>query len=151
MDRRTSDIDETVTIETANGKLAGARKDGILSFKGIPYAAPPIGPLRWRMPEPAALWPGVRNATVFAPICPQAPTQLESLLGAAIAEQSEDCLYLNVLTPARNGSVDALRPVMVWIHGGAFIIGSTSEMQYNPLVLTARGDVVIVSINYRYL
>ncbi len=145
MDRRTDDIDETVTIETANGRLAGARKDGVVSFKGIPYAAPPVGPLRWRMPEPAAPWPGVRDATVFAPICPQAPTQLESLLGAAIAEQSEDCLYLNVWT---TGCDSAKRPVMVWIHGGAFILGAGSQGIYNGKYLAAR-DVVVVTINYR--
>ena len=128
MDRRTDEIDETVTIETANGRLAASRKDGILSFKGIPYAAPPVGPLRWRMPEPAAPWAGVRDATAFGRICPQAPSQLESLLGAAIAEQSEDCLYLNVWT---TGCDDARRPVMVWIHGGAFIIGAGSQEIYN--------------------
>jgi para-nitrobenzyl esterase len=145
MDRGTNDIDETVIIETANGKLAGARADGILSFKGIPYAAPPVGPLRWRMPEPAAPWAGIRDATVFAPICPQAPTQLESLLRAAIAKQSEDCLYLNVWT---QGCDDAKRPVMVWIHGGGFVIGAGSQGIYNGKHLAAR-DVVVVTINYR--
>jgi len=145
MDRRTNEIDEAVTIETANGKLVGSRKDGVLSFKGIPYAAPPVGPLRWRMPEPATPWPGVRDATVFARICPQAPSQLESLLGAAIAKQSEDCLYLNVWT---QGCDDAKRPVMVWIHGGGFILGAGSQGIYNGKYLAAR-DVVVVTINYR--
>jgi len=145
MDRKTDEIDATVTVETASGRLAGTRKAGILSFKGIPFATPPVGQLRWRMPEPNAPWAGVRDATIFAPICPQAPTQLESLMGAAIAEQSEDCLYLNVWTP---GCDDAKRPVMVWIHGGAFVIGAGSQGIYNGKHIAAR-DVVVVTINYR--
>ena len=145
MDRKTNEIDEPVIIETANGKLAGARRAGILSFKGIPFAAPPIGPLRWRMPEPPLPWAGVRDATLFGTICPQAPTQLESLMGSTIGEQSEDCLYLNVWTP---GCDDAKRPVMVWIHGGAFVIGAGSQGIYNGRHLAAR-DVVVVTINYR--
>ena len=145
MDRKTDEIDATVTVETASGRLAGTRKAGILSFKGIPFATPPVGQLRWRMPEPNAPWAGVRDATIFAPICPQAPTQLESLMGAAIAEQSEDCLYLNVWTP---GCDDAKRSVMVWIHGGAFVIGAGSQGIYNGKHIAAR-DVVVVTINYR--
>jgi para-nitrobenzyl esterase len=145
MDRRTDEIDEPVSIEIANGKLAGTRKAGILSFKGIPFAAPPVGPLRWRMPEPTLPWAGVRDATSFGTICPQAPTQLESILGSAIGEQSEDCLYLNVWTPDCD---DAKRPVMVWIHGGAFVIGAGSQGIYNGRHLAAR-DVVVVTINYR--
>jgi para-nitrobenzyl esterase len=145
MDRRTDEIDEPVAIETANGRLAGARKAGILSFKGIPYATPPVGPLRWRMPEPGKPWAGVRDAKAFARICPQAPSQLETLMGSVIAEQSEDCLYLNIWTP---GCDDAKRPVMVWIHGGAFVIGAGSQGIYNGKHIAAR-DVVVVTINYR--
>src|SRR5277367_1980749 len=89
-----------VTLETASGRLGGYRRDGIVRFKGVPFAKPPIGPLRWRMPEPALSWAGVYDATQFSAVAPQAPTQLETLMGGSIGEQSEDCLYLNVWTPA---------------------------------------------------
>jgi para-nitrobenzyl esterase len=144
MDRETDAI-ETVTVETPSGCLAGARKGAIASFKGIPFAKPPIGPLRWRLPEPAEPWTGIRDATRFAPTCPQAPTQVEALMGATVGEQSEDCLYLNVWTP---GCDDARRPVMVWIHGGAFVLGAGSHGIYNGKHLAGR-DVVVVTINYR--
>ncbi|HEY1836934.1 MAG TPA: carboxylesterase/lipase family protein [Rhizomicrobium sp.] len=144
MDSR-PDKTERVTIETALGRLAGQRKLGLFQFKGIPYAQPPVGPMRWRMPQAIAPWTDVREATRFAPIAPQAPTQIESLLGGSIGEQSEDCLYLNVWTPGCDG---ARRPVMVWIHGGAFVIGAGSQGIYNGKHLAAR-DVVVVTINYR--
>ncbi len=133
------------TVETASGRLAGLRKDGITRFKGIPFAKPPVGALRWRMPEAAEPWAGVRDATKFGHVCPQAPTQLEMLMGSTMGEQSEDCLFLNVWTP---GCDAARRPVMVWIHGGAFVIGAGSQGVYNGKVLAAR-DAVIVTINYR--
>lgn len=132
-------------IETPLGKLAGDRKTGISRFRGIPFAAPPVGGRRWRMPEPAAAWKGVRDATKFSAVCPQAPTQLETLMGMTIGEPSEDCLYLNVWTPACDG---AKRPVLVWLHGGAFVIGAGSQGVYNGKHLAER-DVVIVTINYR--
>jgi para-nitrobenzyl esterase len=144
MDRETA-ANETVTCETPSGRLGGARKGAVVSFKGIPFARPPIGPLRWRLPEPAEPWTGTRDATLFSPTCPQAPTQLETLMGLAVGEQSEDCLYLNVWTPACD---DAKRPVMVWIHGGAFVLGAGSHGVYEGSDLAERG-VVVVTINYR--
>jgi para-nitrobenzyl esterase len=81
MDRETG-APEGVTVETPSGRLAGLRKGDISSFKGIPFARPPVGALRWRMPEPADTWFGVRDATLFAPTCPQAPSQLEILMGS---------------------------------------------------------------------
>ena len=144
MDRETDNI-EPITIETPLGRLAGARKGAVASFKGIGFAKPPVGTLRWRWPEPNEPWAGVRDATRFGPTCPQAPTQLEALMGMAVGEQSEDCLYLNVWTPACD---DAKRPVMVWIHGGAFVLGAGSHGVYNGRRLATR-DVVVVTINYR--
>ena len=131
--------------EFSAGRISGLRKDGILRFAGLPFARPPIGALRWRMPEPSEPWIGVRDATRFGPVCPQAPTQLEMLIGSTLGEQAEDCLYLNVWTPACDG---VKRPVMVWIHGGAFMIGAGSQAVYNGEALAAR-DVVVVTINYR--
>ncbi len=133
------------TLEFADGRLTGLHQNGITRFAGIPFAKPPVGARRWRMPEPAEAWAGVRDATRFAPVCPQAPTQIELLMGATMGEQSEDCLYLNVWTPGFDG---AKRPVMMWIHGGAFMIGAGSQSVYNGELLAAH-DVVIVTINYR--
>jgi para-nitrobenzyl esterase len=141
----TTDTSELVTIDTALGRLAGQRKRGLFQFKGIPYAKPPVGALRWRMPQAIEPWIGVRDATRFGSISPQAPTQIETLMGGTIGEQSEDCLYLNVWTPGCDG---AKRPVMVWIHGGAFVIGAGSQGIYNGRHLAAC-DVVVVTINYR--
>jgi para-nitrobenzyl esterase len=107
-------------------------------FLGIPYAAPPVGALRWRPPQPAAPWTGIRDATAFAPHCSQPPS------GFGVASTSENCLYLNVYTPAGARTRDL--PVMVWIHGGAFIAGESND--YNPDALVRHG-VIVVTINYR--
>lgn len=133
------------TIECTLGRLSGVRSGGISRFAGIPYAKPPVGTRRWRMPEPAEPWAGVRDASRFGTVCPQAPTQVEMLMGMTMGEQSEDCLYLNVWTPGCDGT---RRPVMVWIHGGAFMIGAGSQTVYNGEALAAR-DIVIVTFNYR--
>jgi para-nitrobenzyl esterase len=134
-----------VIVEIAQGKLAGFLKDGVLRFNGIPYAKPPRGALRWHTAEPSEPWAGVRDATRFGPIAPQVASVAESLIGGRPGEQSEDCLYLNIWTPGTDGK----RPVMVWIHGGAFVTGAGSIGTYNGKYLAARGDVVVVTINYR--
>ena len=121
---------------TANGAVRGLASGAVDEFLGIPYAAPPVGALRWQPPQPAASWPGVRDATKFAPHCPQ----LASPFGQA--STSEDCLFLNVFTP-RAG---AHHPVMVWIHGGALVTGESDD--YAPAGLVADG-VTVVTINYR--
>jgi para-nitrobenzyl esterase len=144
MDRKASEI-ETVLIETPAGKLAGLRKGDVLSFRGIPFAKPPLGPLRWRMAEANAAWAGIRDATRFAPVCPQTSIPLEELTSGISTEQSEDCLYLNVWTP---GCDAARRPVMVWVHGGGFVLGAGSQAIYNGVRLASR-DVVVVTFNYR--
>ncbi|MEJ0027620.1 MAG: carboxylesterase family protein [Rhizomicrobium sp.] len=131
------------TVVVEQGVLSGVGGDGIDAYKGIPYAAPPVGPLRWRAPKPALHWPGTRDATAFGPICPQHPT--EGLLVHANLPQSEDCLTLNVWTPETRS---AKLPVMVWIHGGGFTQGASSVPRFDGAAL-ARHGVVLVSINYR--
>ena len=134
--------------QTAAGTIEGTEENGLCVFRGIPFAAPPVGELRFKAPQPVESWDGVRDATSFGPISLQAPNEvLEALLPVSDPPQpqSEDCLYLNVWTPGLDGA----RPVMVWIHGGAFTIGSGSEDYYDGANLASRGDVVIVTINYR--
>src|SRR5580658_4926546 len=124
---------------TANGAVRGLAEGAVNDFLGIPYAAPPVGALRWRPPQPAASWSGIRDATKFAPHCPQ----LASPFGQA--STSEDCLFLNVFTPSQQ-KPDSPHPVMVWIHGGALVTGESDD--YNPAKLVEDG-VTVVTINYR--
>jgi para-nitrobenzyl esterase len=126
------------------GRVSGVVSNGIASFKGIPFAAPPIGELRWKPPQPVAPWIGVKAAEAFAPSCMQ-DTAFTKLFGAPEAI-SEDCLYLNVWTPAK--SANERLPVMVWIYGGAFIGGMTSIPAYDGGPLAEKG-VVLVSVSYR--
>jgi para-nitrobenzyl esterase len=116
----------------------------IWTFKGIPYAAPPVGDLRWRAPRPVKAWEAPRVCTQFGPVCPQ-PSMIEGFSLSAGAT-SEDCLYLNVWSPAASNRQQL--PVMVWIHGGSFETGSGSMDVYNGRYLAAEG-VVVVTINYR--
>ena len=132
-------------VETRYGRLRGTVEDGLVVFKGVPFAAPPTGPLRLRSPKPPEPWPGVRDATAFGPVAPQpGPLPGETFAGDP-TDQSEDCLYLNLWTPALD---DAERPVMVWIHGGGFVTGSGGVGVYRGEHLARRGAVV-VTINYR--
>lgn len=133
-------------VETTHGKIRGLREGGLSIFRGIPFAAPPVGPLRFRAPEPAAPWAGVRDATRFGPSAPQRPVPFDFLDGMDVGPTDEDCLTLNVTTPAADG---ARRPVLVWIHGGAFTIGSGSQRMYDVRPLAKRGDVVVATVNYR--
>jgi para-nitrobenzyl esterase len=111
-------------------------------FEGIPYAAPPVGALRWAAPQPAAGWTGTRDATQFGSICPQLSPDGTTVIG------DENCLFLNVYTPLGETQAQlADLPVMVWIHGGAWVEGAGSE--YDPSVIAAKRDVVVVTINYR--
>jgi para-nitrobenzyl esterase len=128
-----------LVVRTASGAVRGAAAGNTDEFLGIPYAAPPVGPLRWRPPQPPAPWRGIREATAYAPHCPQPA----SFFG--VASTSENCLYLNVFRPA--GVPDSRNlPVMVWIHGGALVVGESDD--YNPAALVAHGAIV-VTINYR--
>ncbi len=133
-------------VTTAQGQLEGIERHGAWQFRGIPYAAPPVGELRFRPPEPPLPWEGVRSAAEFGPVSWQSMGGTAQLLGDGERETSEDCLFLNVTTPACD---DAARPVMVWIHGGGFVNGSGSVPWYDGTRLVTRGDVVVVSINYR--
>ncbi|WP_339932169.1 carboxylesterase family protein [uncultured Brevundimonas sp.] len=130
-------------VRIAQGALAGRTEAGITAFKGIPYAAPPVGPLRWRAPQPAAGWPGTRDAATVGPICIQPPSGGDP--GVGPLPMNEDCLTLNVWAAEdREGPL----PVMVWIHGGGLNNGSGTAALYDGAALARRG-VVVVTINYR--
>src|SRR5215471_4766784 len=124
---------------TANGPVRGLANGSVDEFLGIPYAAPPVGALRWQPPQPAARWSGVRDATRFAPHCPQPATPFGQ------ASTSEDCLFLNVFTPSHQHAGSHF-PVMVWIHGGALVTSESNDC--DPADLVADG-VTVVTIDYR--
>ena len=125
-------------VKVKEGLLQGTSENGLTIYKGIPFAAPPLGQLRWRAPQPAAKWDGIREADKFAPEPMQG--------GNSASGKSEDCLYLNVWTPAKSPAEKV--PVLVWIYGGAFNFGGTAEPTYNGEKLAKKG-VVLVSIAYR--
>jgi para-nitrobenzyl esterase len=135
--------DEVVTVAT--GQLRGAVDRGVRTFKGIPYAAAPMGELRWKPPQPVALWSGVRDASRFGAECPQTQYPAGSVYIRPLQPQSEDCLFLNVWTTAGRG---ARQPVFVWIHGGALTRGSGISDVRDGVPLAKKG-VVVVSMNYR--
>jgi para-nitrobenzyl esterase len=131
-------------VQVAAGTLRGAALvQGGATFKGIPFAAPPVGALRWKEPMPVPPWAGMRDATVFAHACMQPDQRWNS--GPA-ANDSEDCLYLNIWTPTLKKN--AHLPVMVWIHGGAFVGGTGGDPMFSGEHFTARG-IVLVTLNYR--
>ncbi len=127
-----------LVVNTEAGQLHGIATDGAREFRGVPFAAPPIGELRWRAPQPVAAWSGIRDASTFSPVCPQQPPSPNG--------QSEDCLYLNVTTPDDAGTTQGQLPVIVFIHGGGFELGEGAD--YDPAKL-ARAGSVVVTINYR--
>lgn len=130
-------------VRVDSGGLQGVATGDVVSFKGIPYAAPPIGALRWRAPQPLASWAGLRSAKAFGNACLQPPPR--SATFALRVPVSEDCLYLNIWRPAKSrGKL----PVMLWIHGGSLVTGAASIARYDGAGLARRG-VVLVSINYR--
>jgi para-nitrobenzyl esterase len=159
----------TLVVRTPYGLVAGNQENDVAVFRGIPYARPPVGELRFRAPLPPEPWDGPRDATRFGPIAMQNPSPMDSVFGRVERPAaSEDCLTLNVWTPAvsseflvpgsesapfqpgaRNQGPGTRRPVMVWIHGGAFVGGSGSTPWYDGTSFAARGDVVLVTLNYR--
>ncbi len=139
--------DERVIVETPFGRLRGVRSGETICFRGVPYAAPPVGPLRFRPPQPLPPWGGTRDALGFAPVAPQPPDPGfypgdPDAMPAMPA--SEDCLYLNVWAPAAAGP----HPVLVWLHGGAQIVGGTSRPVYDGAVF-ARAGITCVTVGHR--
>ncbi|CAN5250082.1 carboxylesterase family protein [soil metagenome] len=136
---------EEVQARPPAGALQGVAEGGLHVFKGVPYADAPVGPNRWKPPQPAPRWDGVRQATAFGPACIQPTAKVPNLYSQDLGATSEDCLTLNVWAPA--GGKRA--PVLVWIHGGALSAGSSKDPVYDGARLASRGGVVVVSINYR--
>jgi para-nitrobenzyl esterase len=135
------------SVEISQGRMRGEEREGVAAFLGIPYAAPPVGPLRLRPPQPAPAWHGTRDATRWGAAQPQREDPIAASLGLLHgAPVDEDCLTLNVYTPTARA---APRPVLVWLHGGAFIGGTAGIPLYDATRLAARGDVVVVTFNYR--
>jgi para-nitrobenzyl esterase len=148
------------TVRVDTGELRGEVADGVLSFKGVPFAAPPLGDLRWRPPQPAPPWTGVRAATAFAANCmqgrgfgpppgagaPPSPGTAPAPPSPAVQAPSEDCLYLNVWRPADPAARNL--PVMVWIYGGGFVGGSSSSPNTSGVGFAKQG-VILVAMNYR--
>ena len=137
-------------VEVSSGRLTGASEGTLSVFRGIPYARPPVGSLRFGAPQPPEPWTGVREATAFGPAAAQSAIDVTYVPGFSLWEgigaTSEDCLTLNVWTP---GPGEGRRPVLVWFHGGAFLKGAGSQALYDGETLARRGDVVVVTANYR--
>lgn len=129
-------------VVTQSGPVRGRLADGVCSWKGVPYAAAPVRERRFRVPSPPPEWAEIRDCGNYGPICPQA----EGMPMEAVLVPDEDCLNLNIWRTADDGPP---RPVMVWIHGGAYYMGAGSQAIYDGSALARRGDVVVVTINYR--
>jgi para-nitrobenzyl esterase len=135
----------TEPVKVNGGMVAGVVDRGVRVFKGIPFAAPPLGPLRWRPPQEVVPWPGVRDGSHFGAECPQTQYPASSIYVRPLQPQSEDCLFANVWTTAAPG---ARQPVLVWIHGGALTRGSGISDTRDGVPLARKG-VVLVTLNYR--
>ena len=136
----------TVEIETGSGKLRGRRQNGVETFRSIPYAAAPIESRRFKPPQPAPQWAGVRDAIETGSVCPQTPSRLRFAMGDFAARQDEDCLHVTVWTPRADSG---RRPVLVWLHGGAYMSGAGAIDWYSGETLAREGDLVVVGVNYR--
>ena len=132
-------------VRAPAGTVQGAAEDGLRVFKGIPYARPPVGALRWKAPAPLPAWQGVRKADAFGPACVQPRLPTPNIYTNPPARMSEDCLTLNVWAPKAAKKL----PVFVWIHGGALVGGYSHEPIYDGARMASRGEVIVVSVNYR--
>lgn len=132
-----------ITVNTRYGSLCGEQKQGYAQFLGVPFAKPPVGELRFRRPQPLEKWDGVRQAKNYANYCFQ-PIKAETI--AKDIHGSEDCLYLNIFTPACDGKK---RPVLIWIHGGAYLTGAGSSAAKQGGNMCIHSDIVVVSVQYR--
>ncbi|MHA2287309.1 MAG: carboxylesterase/lipase family protein, partial [Promethearchaeota archaeon] len=141
-------MEKTSVIETKYGKIQGYKERNIEIYKGIPYAAPPIEKLRFKPPKEPQLWGDILVTTEFSPICPQVPVAETArwLFGDPMEEDEASSLTLNIWTPCTDNEK---RPVMFWIHGGNYVNGSSAQETYDGLALAKRGNVVVVTINYR--
>jgi para-nitrobenzyl esterase len=133
-------------VETVHGPVRGIDVGLVKAWKGVRYAAAPTGDRRWRSPEPPEPWTDVADATKFAPVCPQ-PVEPSIPIDLG-APQGEDCLALNIWASSDTAAGDG-KPVMVWLHGGAYILGSANQPLYDGRVLASSGDVVVVTVTYR--
>ena len=156
-DAQSRKMDSSLMVSVTEGRLRGSLHGATAVFEGIPYAAPPVGSLRWREPRPPPRWSGIRDATTPGNACVQNAAGLDAFIaplaatyGASYKVQpvssSEDCLYLNVWSP--NWPNKGMLPVMVWLHGGSNRIGSGAQSTYAGEFLASHG-VIIVTINYR--
>ncbi|GFG48839.1 carboxylesterase [Mycolicibacterium agri] len=137
---------ENTLVETVYGAVRGADDGRVIAWKGVRFAAPPVGDLRWRAPEPPQRWSSVADATRYGFACPQpVDPRVPMDLGAP---RGEDCLTLNVWAPSGTAAGDG-KPVLVWVHGGAYVIGAGSQPLFDGRVLAGEGDVVVVTVNYR--
>ena len=136
----------STVVETQYGKVQGTISGPIFVWKGIPFAQPPLGDLRFRAPQAPNPWAGVRDATTFGLASAQSGRMMQRLFSATPEPSGEDCLFLNIWSP---GADDRRRPVLFWIHGGAFTMGSGSTPWYDGTAFATNGDVVVVTINYR--
>lgn len=145
-EQNTFETDPSLVVDTGSGPVRGT-DDGLMrTWKGVRYAAPPIGDLRWRSPQPPEPWVEIADATEFGPVSPQPANAIIDLNPDAV--EDEDCLTLNVFAPTGHDSAPP-RPVMVWLHGGAYIFGASSQRLFDAEHLVTRGDVIVVTVNYR--
>ena len=136
-------------VVTAAGAVRGRDDGRVAAWRGIRYAEPPTGALRWRAPVPAAPWRGIAEAGAFGPASPQRPNPAVPLGPPGSVRMDEDCLFLNVVRPSAEPASGRPRPVMVWLHGGAYAVGASSQLIYHGEVLVTSADVVLVTLNYR--
>ncbi|KAH7934412.1 acetylcholinesterase [Rhipicephalus sanguineus] len=141
-----SHVERQTTEGRVRGRIVRSLGKTVEEFRGIPYAEPPVGKLRFRPPQPKKPWEGTLDATSGSTGCPQVTIRGVNMQGVT---NTEDCLYLNVWVPENASNADSSRPVLVWIHGGGFSYGSANQALYSAVVLTALTDVLVVSINYR--